>query len=363
MGTSEKPSALVAVIETAPETVLEDYGRVMRLAGYRDTLSPERDLIVKLNLSWTRYFPACSSQPWQLEGTLKTLFEDGFKPERVFPVENKTVVTDPWKGARNNKWLPVLRQYGLKFTSLPEAKWTKYRFRFPLLVVNKLFGPNVEVPEMFIGKDILHLPTMKTHGHTVTTGAVKNAFGGLLKEVRHYGHKHIHEVLVDLLMMQRELHPSVFAVMDGAVAGDGAGPRTMVPRVCNVLLASADPVALDAVAAKMMGFDPMQIGYLRMANDMGLGVADLGRVKIVGMDISGIDYGFVSKRSLVIWGDQMIRRGPLQPLEGLLLHSPLMIWAPFASNVYHDWLWYPLVGLPRIRAYRKTPWGRLFERY
>lgn len=353
----------MAVVQTTPETVLEDYGRVMRLAGYRDYLSPQRDLIVKLNLSWTRYFPACSSQPWQLDGTLRTLFEDGFRPERVFPVENKTVVTDPWKGAQNNKWLPVLRNYGLNFTSLPEAKWTRYRFRSPLLVVNKIFGANVEVPEMFIGKDILHLPTMKTHGHTVTTGAVKNAFGGLLKEVRHYGHKYIHEVLVDLLMMQKELHPSVFAVMDGTVAGDGAGPRTMVPRMCNVLLASADSVALDAVAAKMMGFEPMEIGYLRMAHEMGLGVADLKRIEVAGTDIGGINYGFKSKRSLVIWGDQMIRRGPLRPLEGLLLHSPLVVWAPFASNVYHDWLWYPLIGTRRIRAYRKTPWGKLFDRY
>ena len=56
------------------------------------------------------------------------------------------------------------------------------------------------------------------------TGSVKNSFGGLLREVRHYAHKYMHEVLVDLLYMQRELHPAVFTVMDGTVAGDGAGP-------------------------------------------------------------------------------------------------------------------------------------------
>ena len=76
---------------------------------------------------------------------------------------------------------------------------------------------------MFVGKSILHLPTVKTHGHSTTTGAVKNAFGGLLKTVRHYAHEFIHEVLVDLLYMQREIHPGVFAVMDGTVWATGRG--------------------------------------------------------------------------------------------------------------------------------------------
>jgi hypothetical protein len=44
---------------------------------------------------------------------------------------------------------------------------------------------------------------------------------------------------------------------------------------------------------------------------------------------------------MVIWGDQMIRKGFLRPFERLLLHSPLMVWAPLASNVYHDFMWYP----------------------
>jgi len=204
---------------------------------------------------------------------------------------------------------------------------------------------------------------VKTHGHSITTGAVKNAFGGLLKEVRHYAHKHIHEVLVDLLMMQRELHPHVFAVMDGTVAGDGAGPRTMIPRVKNVLLASSDSVAIDAVAAKLMGFEPMEIPYLRMATEMGLGEARIKHIELVGDAIDDVNFGFQTKKSLVIWGDQLIRLGPLRFAERLLLHSPLVVWAPFASNVYHDWMWYPTVGKSRIREFSRTEWGSLFREY
>jgi len=108
----------------------------------------------------------------------------------------------------------------------------------------------------------------------------------------------------------------------------------------------------------------MAIRYLAMCHERGLGVADPRDIEIVGdVDAAATNMGFKTSRSLVIWGDQLIRRGPLKPLKRLLLHSPLMVWAPFASNVYHDLLWYPTVGRARIRAFADTGWGRLFDRY
>jgi len=355
--------ATVAVLRTSPATVLEDYGRLLRLARYDQVLSREGETLLKLNLSWTKYFPACSSQPWQVEGVVKTLLEDGFRPERLHPVENKTVVTNPRKGAVANRWMPILERYGLPFISLPEVEWITYKFTSPLLKLNEIFPEGIQIPKMYVGKSVIQLPTVKTHGHSVTTGAIKNSFGGLLKEVRHYAHEFIHEVMVDLMYMQRELHPAVFAVMDGTVMGDGAGPRTMIPRIGNLILASADSVAIDAVAAKLMGYDPLAIPYLAMCHERGLGVGDPRQIELLGDDVSGVNFRFQTRRSLVIWGDQLIRRGPLRPLKRLLLHSPLVVWAPFASNVYHDWLWYPTIGRRRIRDFSVTDWGRLFQRY
>jgi uncharacterized protein (DUF362 family) len=354
----------VAVLRTRPETVVADYGRLMRLVKYDQVLPREQDLIVKLNLSWTKYFPACSSQPWQVDGVLTTLLEDGYERRRIFPVENKTVVTNPVEGCRNNKWYPVLERHGLPFIPLPDVEWTVHRFKSPLLKLNRIFPEGIEIPKMYVGKNICQLPTIKTHGHSQTTGAIKNSFGGLLKEVRHYAHEYMHEVLVDLMYMQRELHPGVFAVMDGTVMGDGAGPRTMIPREGNLILASKDQVAIDAIAATIMGFDPLAIRYLAMCHERGLGVADPRDIEIVGdVAAAATNMRFKTSRSLVIWGDQLIRRGPLRPLKRLLLHSPLMVWAPFASNVYHDLLWYPTVGRARIRAFAGTGWGRLFDTY
>jgi len=358
-----RKTARVAVVRTTPATVIDDYARVMDLAGYRDVLSRSTDTLLKLNLSWTKYFPACSSQPWQVDGVLSKMIADGFPRERLLPLENKTVVTDPHKGVRNNRWESVLHRHGLGFTALPEVEWQVYPFKSPLLKLNHIFPEGIQIPAMYPGRQIVHLPTVKTHGHAVMTGSVKNSFGGLLKEVRHYAHKYMHEVLVDLLYMQRELHPAVFTVMDGTVAGDGAGPRTMIPRIKNLVLASSDSVAIDAIAARLMGFDPMSIPFLRMAHERGLGVADVRDIDIVGDDVSRENFGFKTRKSLVIWGDQMIRKGFLRPLERILLHSPLVVWAPFASNVYHDWMWYPTVGRSRIRAFMRTEWGQLFRKY
>jgi uncharacterized protein (DUF362 family) len=351
----------VAVLETRPATIFDDYRRLAGLAGMEHTLDPSAELLLKLNLSWTKYFPSCSSQPWQLEGVVRALLDAGFASQRILPIENRTVVTNPREGCRNNRWEPVLAKFGLTFRPLPEEEWIVYRFKSPLLRLNEIFPDGIEIPKIYPGRQILHLPTVKTHGHSTTTGAIKNSFGGLLKEVRHYAHKYMHEVLVDLMLMQRELHPSIFAVMDGTVAGDGAGPRTMTPHVKNFILAAADQVAIDAIAAKMMGFDPLSIPYLRMCHERGIGVADPREIEVAGADVSRVDFGFSVKRSLVIWGDQMLRRGPLRFLEKIALHSPLVVWAPVASNLYHDGIWYPTVGRKLIAGFMRTEWGRFMQ--
>jgi len=128
-----------------------------------------------------------------------------------------------------------------------------------------------------------------------------------------------------------------------------------------LILASGDSVAIDAVAAKMMGFEPMEIPYIRMCHEKGLGKGDIREIEVVGEDISEINFEFKTRRSFVIWGDQMLRKGFLRFLEKILLHSPLVVWAPFASNVYHDFFWYPTIGRKRINEFKKTSWGKLWE--
>lgn len=352
----------VAVLKTTPASVLEDYSRLMDLAEYKKHLPHNKQLLLKLNLSWSLYFPSCSTQPWQLEGVCKKLVNDLGKNEKIIAVENKTVVTDPIKGAKNNKWLPILKKYNIHYQPLTDVEWISYRPKHEMLAMYEIFPDGFKIPKMFFDRSVLQLPTVKTHGHTQMTGAMKNAFGGLLRERRHHSHKMIHEILVDLLQIQKEIHTGIFAVMDGTVAGDGAGPRTMIPKIKNYILASGDQVAIDAVSAKMMGFEPLKIDFIKKAHDLGLGQGDVKQIDIVGEDISNINFHFKTKKSPVVFWDQVLRkRVPI--FEPIIFHTPIFKIPIFLSGFYHDKLWYPLIGKKRIKEFNKTAWGRLFEKY
>lgn len=353
--------ALVAAVKTTPKTVLDDYRRLMHLSGYQQHLSKDIKTILKLNLSWSLYYPACSTEPWQLEGVLRTLREDGF--QNLTAMENRTVVTKIDKGVTGNKWKPVMEKYSVPFQPLTGVAWGRYEIKAETPFLDAIYGDTHTIPLCFKGCNVLHLPTVKTHGHTTTTGAMKNAFGGLITVMRHHSHKQIHGVLVDLLKIQKEIHPGIFAAMDGAVCGNGRGPRTMQPVAGNVLLASADQVAIDAISAKIMGFDPLKIHYIKMAHDEGLGCGDPDQIEIAGDDIKALNFGFKTGKSMVVWGDQLFRKGALSFVEPLLFHTPLFNLCIAGSYLYHDWFWYPTVGKSKIRQFNKTEWGQLFQQY
>ena len=352
----------VAVVYTRPETVLDDIARAMELAGLRDALPPDIETLLKINISWQHYYPACSSTPWQLDGAIRALRGAGY--DNLTPVHNGTVVVDPREGAVNNKHEAVTEMHGLESVFLEDAEWVDFEPREPLMVLDKVYPDGFQIPRMLMGKNIVHLPTVKTHVFTTMTGAMKNAFGGLLNYQRHWTHSVIHETLVDLLQIQKQIHPGVFALTDGTFAGDGPGPRAMRWHAKNVILASADQVAIDAVSASLMGFDPMSIGFIRLAHGRGLGVGVLDEIEVVGEDVEEVNWGFsASENTFASRGQKLIYWGPLKSLENALLRSPITPWAYAASNVYHNAYWLKVVGRKRVKAAMQTEWGRLFREY
>lgn len=354
----------VAVVKTSPATVLEDIDRLMKLADVRGALPTGISTGLKINISWQTWYPACSTTPWQLEGVIQSLLGQGYSD--LTGIHNDTVVVDTSVGEANNKHRFVTEKYHIPCIYLYEEKfdWVNYRTHQPYLVLDKVFPEGVMIPKALIGKNMVHLPTIKTHVFTTITGAMKNAFGGLLHRNRHWTHSVIHETLVDLLMIQQEIHPGLFAVMDGTFAGDGPGPRAMRWHEKNILIASADQVAIDAVSARLQGFDPMSIPFIRMAHDRGLGIGDPREIDIVGYDINQeAPWNFVQEDTFASRGQKMIYHGALKPLEKPLLQSPIVPWSYFASNFYHNVYWYPFVGRQRVQEALQTPWGQLFEAY
>lgn len=355
---------VVAVVKTSPATIIDDIQTVMKLAGFEAALPKNVPTGIKINVSWQTWYPACSSTPWQLEGVIRTLQNNGYTD--LVGIHNDTVVVNTADAEQNNKHKFVTDKYNVPCLYLynQEFEWLEYKPKKPFLVLDKVYPNGVFIPQALVGKNIVHLPTVKTHVFTTITGAMKNAFGGLLHRDRHWTHSVIHDTLVDLLMIQQDIHPGIFAVMDGTFAGDGPGPRAMRWHEKDILIASADQVAIDAVSARLQGFDPMSIRFIRKAHEMELGIGDPHQIQMVGYDIEQEKpWGFVQEDTFASKGQKLIYHGPLKPFEKILLQSPLVPWSYFASNFYHNVYWYPFIGRKRVEAALQTKWGQMFKNY
>ncbi len=359
--------AKVAILKTSPETVIKDYERLCELADIKNSLDRNATTILKDNITWHNVYPGVNTTPWQLKGTISALKNSGF--EDLVAVHNHTVVTLPEKGEKDLKFKPVYEEYDIPILynfKDSDMKWVEFKPKFKTLALHKIFPDGIKIPDYFIGKNIVQMPTVKTHSYTTYTGALKNAFGGLLNFHRHYTHTWIHETLVDLLAIGKEIHSGMFATMDGTTAGSGPGPRTVVPHDKNIILASEDQVAIDSVAAKIMGFDWRKLPCIALSHENKLGVGDPAEIEIVG-DVEAanekwnfeVGVNFATGAGRLLWHDT-----PLKHLQKLFFHTPLVNIFIFASELYHDKIWYNVKGKKVVSEWvNNSPWGKLFEDY
>jgi uncharacterized protein (DUF362 family) len=122
------------------------------------------------------------------------------------------------------------------------------------------------------------LPVMKTHATTVFTGALKNQWGCIPRYDRILLHKYLHELIATI----NQLRPVTLALMDGLVGMQGRGPINGYPIDLNVLLASRDPVAIDATAMRLIGLEPARCRHANYAEQIGLGRVAESEIAIDG---------------------------------------------------------------------------------
>ena len=121
----------------------------------------------------------------------------------------------------------------------------------------------------------------------------------------------------NLVALSRVVKPHV-SVVDGFLGMHREGPRHGTPMPLGVVVAGTDAVAVDAVAAAVMGFDPLKIGYLAYAEAAGLGTACLEAVEIVGDPIAAVRRRFVPHSNYALarhWDRMAILRGPHAPIH------------------------------------------------
>jgi uncharacterized protein (DUF362 family) len=309
-------SALVALIRSAPATALDDFERLMQLAQFRRRLDPRVTALLKPDARRHYPFPGANTTPWQLEGVVRALraadyYDVVWKPPRRH-------LANMGAGEDLNGYLPLLREYHV--TSFHPSD---------------VAARNV---------NLVLLPTLKTDAATMIGGALWCLLDERLLPHAITQHE-AHEQLAGALAANREKYTEIFAVMDCTTISVGPRPYILRPEVRGVLLASADPLALDAVAARLMGFDPLRdIAYMRLAHERGLGVADSRAIELVG----DTDLARERWRSLASRPCWLRAPRPLEDLIGRILER--VRWSTVERPVFESWL-------------RGTPWGRLFAHY
>lgn len=129
---------------------------------------------------------------------------------------------------------------------------------------------------------LINVPVLKTHRGTLLSNCVKNiGVGVACREEK----KRLHRLGIDegLLDVFSVVKPH-FNVVDALVCIEGDGPNFPPgkPRPLGLVLAGEDGVAVDAVCARLIGLDPLEVKHLRLAHDRGIGIADLGQIEVVG---------------------------------------------------------------------------------
>jgi uncharacterized protein (DUF362 family)/NAD-dependent dihydropyrimidine dehydrogenase PreA subunit len=173
-------------------------------------------------------------------------------------------------------------------TGLAEAAGPYYRnlsLNLEMVSLKRPFEREVAVLKDILEADVyISLPKMKTHGLTMLSGAVKNNYGLLAGAQKSWYHFHAGDpaLFAEILVEMYQLRPPDMVIMDGILAMERYGPCSPETRWVNKILAADDAVALDTVEARMVGFGPNDVPYLRICRDLGIGETDLEAIEVIG---------------------------------------------------------------------------------
>jgi len=348
----------VAIVGTRPESVQQDYQRLLALLG-RDVPPPsQQELLLVLDCPAGRFVPGASSPPWQLEGAVAALCAGGRSATDLIPVAAGE--GDARTARRHCRYDPVLAAWDLELRVVANESYELFRPRARLRRLTRFFPDGIPVPRLLIGRDALLLPTIRGDRHVPAGGSVAVAPAAVLHRQPPMAWRSESEVRADLLALRRELHPRLLAILDMTVVGFGTRLGSLQPVSGHVLLASIDLVALDAVAVRMMGYDPLGVDYLRLCHERSLGMAATGEIELLGQPESLHD-GLKFNDPTAVRAGQVADLG--RQLPALLQTFPGTRRIGRARRITADWLWRHLVGRRQWRRFAASPWGRLFAAY
>jgi uncharacterized protein (DUF362 family) len=242
---------------------------LLESVGWRELIASGASVVIKPNLCTERPEQAhtANTSPGVLRAVCQVLLE---RTSRITVVESNGARYPTEAAFENNGVYRLAAELGLRVLNLSKDELVD------------IPDPRMEgfgMSRTWLEADaFITLPVLKTHATTVFTGALKNQWGCIPRYDRIVLHKYLHELIGDV----NKMRPVTLALMDGLVGMQGRGPINGYPIDLNVLLASRDPVALDATGMRLIGLEPATSRHVVHAQRIGLGTLEVGDIAVDG---------------------------------------------------------------------------------
>jgi len=335
--------AVVALVEARPETIIEDYGRVLELAGLADLVGA-RPVTLVPQARPGGWFPGAGSPPWQLDGVLSWLdqrqdpmaVDVGLGPVAVVLPTASCSGPGPATGWA---WEDVMARHGAEPASDHFRHPRSFRAEPALPALADTLPGSLSLAAGLRDRVALLLPVPVWDVSRPVTGSMALLRDLLAPKISMSGNQSNAEVLTDVIRFAGQALPGLGVVMDAVLWQVGHRTASGPPVARNILLAGRDPVAVDAVATRLTGRDPAREAWFRLCGDQGLGAVREGDIRLTGRaDLLELDFGIPDR-----YPSLLARSWDRFPLSGLFRRK-------FKSSTL-------------LKRHSRTPWGGLFEVY
>lgn len=320
--------ALKQIAKPSLRALVTAVGELLELAPL-NTGDLGQTCLIKLNAMSREVLPGRNTSPWFLEAVLENL-RDRFNGVSFILADTDVAGYPQFADACCNwGYDDIARRFGLEIVNLGKDQ------TLPVATGNPEV-PVVHLPRTLERVNfIINLPVIKTHVLTGITCCLKNHWG-LMPTFRYQHHVRVNQVIAEI---NRQVKKTVYNLVDGTVCIEGPGPKTGRPKVCSVVMAGADRVALDSAVLDFMAMPREMAPHVTLAAERGVGSL---QYEIVGD-------AFVPQP----FERPQVSGDLVSLLERTLRGVPLV-----GGLFYHPWV-APLLGLVGTK-YNELVWFRRF---
>ncbi len=340
----------VIIRKTQPEyeKIKETVSEVVKQSGILEKIEKDKPLFLKINCVYDRFIPGTFTSLPFFEAVVETL-----RPHvsKIIAGDGDDSVHKAQLSYRRLGYDKLCHRLGVKLINLSEEEMATVPY-------NSKHIKEVQVPKIITEiPNFISLPVLKTHNLDKMTAALKNQYG-VHQRMRILMHAYLSEAIACI----NKLADPLGAIMDATVCLQGNGPLMGQPVPMGLVLGSTDLVAIDTVAAQIIGIDPQKMKTIKEGQKVGLG--SMKNIKIDGPAIEKVKKDFIPAKTpgYLHVVTKLLETG-LKPLIKLVF-GPLYFGPTTYVQIYKNLIWYNFTGKPQAREFiRENKWGHLFFKY